>query len=154
MAKASASTAVEAIKSNGVVPAQLTLEMAIAEMMAEPITAEEIAAQVLAFDSIDDILGDSTVVKLDDIIGETFTIERVQLHRSDYADGLGAYAVMFGTKNGDPVIITSGASQVVAQCIAMHRQGFLPYTVSSRKADKATANGYYPVKLCKSEEGF
>jgi hypothetical protein len=148
------STVVAPVKS-GVVLAMVTLEDAVAEMMAQPTSAEDIAQQVLQFDNIDDILGgDNLVIKLDDIIGENFTIVSVELHKSDYEGGLAAYAVIHGRMNDNPVIITSGATQVIAQCIAMHRQGFLPYTVSSEKATKPTAKGYYPIRLCKATESF
>ncbi len=124
---------------------------AIRSMIAKSdVTAEEIALQIISADTLDGILG-STAIGLDDMIGVPFTIERVELRESEFADGLPAYAVMHATlDDGESVIITSGATSVVAQCVSMVQGGFLPVRVSSRKPSKPTANGYYPVSLCKA----
>lgn len=128
-----------------------TMEEAAASMVQEGATAESIALDILNADSIDDILG-KTVIGLQDIIGTPFTIHSGRLNKSDFTDGLPAYVVMdVEFDDGTKGVVTSGAMSVVAQVIAMHKGGYLPYRVSSRKPNKPTADGYYPISLCPAE---
>lgn len=134
-----------------------TFADAAKEMVNEGATAESIALDILNANSVDDILG-STVIALSDIIGTPFTIHSASLNESDFADGLGAYVAMQVTfDDGTKSVVTSGATSVVAQVVSMHQKGYLPYRVSSRKPNKPTAAGYYPVSLCPApavEAGF
>lgn len=136
-------------------PAQVALrnelDKTIAELRATGVTAEDIALRILSATTMDDILG-TQPVSLKDVIGTPFTIRSISLHESDYEAGLPAYCALDATWDDDErVVITTGATTVVAQVIAMYRAGLLPARVSSRRANKPTADGYYPVSLCKAE---
>lgn len=110
---------------------------AITEMTVPDQTAEEIALSIIDSTSIDDILG-SQVVHLQDIIGTPFLLLSAKLTKSDYEDGLGAYTVMTATMgDGTRAVITTGATNVVAQVIAMHQGGHFPQWVVATQAESS-----------------
>ena len=129
---------------------RMTFEQAAESMIGETSTMDDIVVDIVNAETIDDILG-GTAIGLESIIGQSFTINRAELRKSDFTDGLAAYVVMHVTfDTGETGIVTSGASKIVAQVVSMHQKGFLPYRVSSYKATKATEKGYFPMSLCKA----
>ena len=131
------------------IPGRLTFEEAARDMIAQDMTEQEMVTDILNKDSLEDILGGSTAVGLQSMLGVPFTIHRVDLRESDYADGLPAFAVIhaFLDETNEARVITTGSSVVVAQCISMHRGGHLPQRVVGIQATKATAKGYFPLRL-------
>lgn len=129
---------------------RMTFAEAAESMIGETSTMDDIVVDIVNAETIDDILG-GTAIGLESIIGQSFTINRAELRKSDFTDGLAAYVVMHVTfDTGETGIVTSGASKIVAQVVSMHQKGFLPYRVSSYKATKATEKGYFPMSLCKA----
>lgn len=116
-------------------------------------TSEDIIRSIMVAEDLDDILGSAVTIKFEDIIGVPMTIDKVQLNTSDYEGGLAAYVVMFVTFDDDDTgIVTCGAESVVAQCIRMFEKGYIPgVRCTPWRATKATANGFYPMKLTKAE---
>ena len=92
-----------------------------------------------------------------DWIGIPFLCTGVKFNKSDQADGPGFYAVVDAVdKEGEKVVITSGAVQIMAQLFALNRLDGFPVMVCAREADKATASGYRPqwLELVTPEKPF
>ena len=136
---------------------QLTFAEAAKSMVAKSINSDDILLGILNATTIDEIL-ESTTLGLQSIIGTPMTINRAQLHESDYADGLAAYVVMFVTfDDGTSTVVTSGAQVVVAQVVRMQMLDAFPMRCSSKQATRPTEKGYYPIALTKAdpvEESF
>lgn len=102
-------------------------------------------------ETLDAILGADTV-GLKNFLDVPFVINRAEMRKGDdaYTEGLGYYVVIFATTDdGNNIVITCGASNVVAQVIALMKGDHLPVRVVARESDKPTARGYYPIKLHK-----
>lgn len=142
-------TAVEQRPQTVILPGQLTFEEAAAQMVAEPNTMEDMIQEIVNMTDIDDILGGGGAIGLENIIGRIMTIHKAELRESTYVDGLPAFAVMHVEMEdtGERLVVTTGASKAVAQCIAMHRGGHFPQRVNSERASKPTPSGYYPITL-------
>ena len=143
------STDVEAVPETRTL-VQRTFAEAALSMVQPDSTSDEIVMEILTAETVDEILS-SNAVGLQSVIGQPFTIDKAYLRESDFEDGLAAYLVMHVTMdNGEPLIVTTGAQSVVAQVVRMNQLGVLPYRVNSRKPDKPTEAGYYPISLCKA----
>jgi hypothetical protein len=129
--------------------ARLTFEEAARAMVQSSGDADAILLDILNADSVESILGNDTI-GLTEMIAEPFTILSAVLRESDYEQGLPAFLVMQAERdNGDRIVITTGASTVVAQVVRMNQLAAFPVRVSSKKAEKPTAAGYYPLSLVK-----
>lgn len=76
-------------------------------------------------------------------------VESIKRMPSDFADGLGAYLVVNAVIPGDGerVTMTTGSVSVVAQLVKANALGAFPLIVVPRKANRPSANGYYPMHL-------
>lgn len=109
--------------------AKRRVAQAATEMVRPEQSAEEMALAILESTDIDDILG-STVVHLADMLDTPFTILAAYLNQSDFTDGLGAFTVMeVEFQDGKRGVVTTGATNIVAQVIAMHGGGHFPQWV-------------------------
>ena len=108
--------------------------------------------RIMQSETIDDILEESTTIKIQDRLGKPFWIDTVELRTSDYSEGIGVYAVMscrfFDTPNLSETV-TVGSATIVAQVTTLLRKGFLPCAVEAYQSDKPTAQGFYPLSLRK-----
>jgi len=130
-----------------------SIRAAIAEMSegdATDFDPERMILDIMEAQNLDDIL-ESTAVHLKDIIGVPFTINSVKLQDSEYTDStLPKYAVIFATlDDGENIVITTGATTVVAQCVKAHMLKGFPWRVSSSMA--TSAKGFDVVKLRKAQ---
>lgn len=122
------------------------IKRAASEMARPETTPEEMAAAILDAASIDDILGNGTVVHLADMIGESFTILGASLSESTVANnqGLPVFAIIEAELNdGTQAIVTTGATNCVAQLIAMHSGGYFPQWVKCRADETKAGNTVY-----------
>lgn len=123
-------------------------ESAIAEMSTSTdFDYEEMLVNLMEADSAD-ALFDSDVTALQDIIGVPITIHSAILQKSDYEAGfMPVYAVMRVTYDGsnEQIVVTTGATQVVAACVKAHSAGWFPLRVSTKSV--TTSKGNTVVKL-------
>ena len=135
-------------QTNAVIAKERAMErvrQAITEMTVPDQSAEEIALSIIEATSIDQILG-STVLHLQDMVGTPFLLVSAKLTASDYQDGLGAYTVMNAIlSDGSPAVITTGATNVVSQVIAMHSGDYFPQWVVASEAE--TSKGFKVMRL-------
>jgi len=124
------------------------MAVAAADMVRPETSAEEMALAILNATSIDDILG-STIRKMNEVEG-SFLVVGANLNESDFQEGLGAYAVLDTLHpDGTRVLVTSGATNVVAQLVAMHAGSHFPQWVKF-KSDTTKA-GFTVWKLVKGD---
>lgn len=85
-------------------------------------------------------------------LGEKFTIRHVDWMRSSFRGGFGFFAVVDAVNaDGEPCILTCGATQVVIQLARLMQKGWnKDYPVKLVQNKNATADGYYPLRLIKA----
>lgn len=121
----------------------------------------EIIIQIMEAKSIDDMLGGS-VTGIRELLNKPFTVDKVTLRKSDYEDGIGAYAIINATMypdlrgNREQVVISTGSETVLAQLVKAQMENWT-LNVQCVEAKKPTAAGYYPLRLVSApvlEESF
>lgn len=143
MAKASTAVA----ERNGTTIMRDRMATAISEMARPEQSPEEMALAIINATTLEGILG-STVLHMEDYVGTPFLVVGANLNPSEFTDGLGAYAVLDTIlSDGSRAVITSGATNVVAQLVAMHAGDFFPAWVEF-KSD-TTKKGFTVYKLIK-----
>lgn len=122
----------------------------IAPMLDDPeAIAQRMVEQILAADDPDAVLsGLPAADHAQDVIGRGFQLQNVRLLRSRLDDG-DVFAILEGLylDDGEPAVITCSGRRVMAQAIQLKRLDALPRDVKLRKAEQATAAGYYPLDL-------
>jgi len=102
---------------------------------------ERIAGQILAADSVDDVLSEDVGgIGLRDLIGVDIVVHDVRLRPSDQGGPLGAYALIAFTREGDDMeqIASSGATNVIAQLVRLHQLGAFPVAVQYYETPSAS----------------
>lgn len=118
--------------------------------------ALDIIRRVLDANTVDDVLGGAGAIHARDYLGRPFALRAVKFNRSNY-DGAGPqfYAVLEGAdENGEKVVITCGARNVLAQAWKLDDMGALPVQVQLEEAPNPTEAGYRPMWLAKAERAF
>lgn len=116
------------------------------------VAVAEIIAQVLQSDTMDEVLGDSEVIGLREMLNEPLTIFGWKAVRSDYEEGAPWYAVMDVQRHRKnwrgPV--TCGAQTILAQLVRIGMLDEFPATlIATNATKKPTKAGYWPLKLSK-----
>jgi hypothetical protein len=85
----------------------------------------------------------------DKLIGEPLTIHSATVSKSDFAEGLGVFLVVEATRENthEKITFTTGSTMVVAQLVKAYNAGWLPMRAKLVRADRPSANGYYPQHL-------
>lgn len=116
----------------------------------------DIIAQIMEAGTIDELLGNG-VTQLGDMLGVPFTIKSAELRKSDFADGLGVYAVLQAKLDGPDganLVVITGAETICAQVVKATAEGWMPLRCQAVEAKKPTAKGYYPQRLQSAPESF
>lgn len=115
-----------------------------------------IIAEVLAADTLDDLIGSRDTVSSKNYVGVPFTLTAVKFQRSTLdGEGPGFYAVLSGADaDGQKVVITSGARQIMAQAWKMRDKGWLPADVQVGQSARPSAAGFFPQWLERAPAGF
>lgn len=135
-------------------PAMVTLYAALeqrAEVVSEAdLAVAEIIAQVLSAESVDEVLGDTEVIGLREMLDEPLTVFGWKAARSEYEEGAPWYAVIdvHRHKKDWRGPVTTGAQTILAQLVRIGMLNEFPITLIAKKATKkATRGGYWPLKL-------
>lgn len=116
----------------------------------------DIIAQIMEAGTLDELLGNG-VTQLADMLNVPFTIKSAELRKSDFAEGLGVYAVLQAKLDGPDganLVITTGAETICAQVVKATAEGWMPLRCVAVEAKKPTAKGYYPQRLQSAPESF
>lgn len=116
----------------------------------------EIIGRILKAQTVDDVLGGSGAIHARDFLDVPFTLTDVRFNRSDFGgDGPAFFALLEGAdRNGEPVTITCGARNVIAQAWKLRDMAALPIQVEIQESERATANGYKVMWLAKPTKSF
>ena len=115
--------------------------------------SRSIVARILASEDAETVLADSAATPAQEVLGRPLQVYGVRWLRSAYEEGPVVFALLdvADIESGERMTVSCGARNVMAQLLRLDQLGALPVAVVIRKADKATANGYYPLWLAKAE---
>jgi hypothetical protein len=113
----------------------------------------EIALSILEGETVSDVFDRPAPVGTEEVIGQALRIQRVRWMQSQKNANVPIYALIeaVDADTGEKVLITCGATNVVAQLIAAEEHDWLPLDVMFTVPKDPTARGYYPVTLRKLE---
>ena len=85
----------------------------------------------------------------DKLVGDNLTILGATRSLSDFKDGLGVFLVVEAVleRTGETVTFTTGSMGIVAQIVRAAALDAFPLRAMIQRADKPTADGYYPQHL-------
>lgn len=110
----------------------------------------EIVGQVLNAETPEEVLADSQVMGLRDMLGRPFTLHEVKFQKSDFEAGHPYYAVLSIARIDDGWVglVTIGSNTIIAQVMRLVQLGALPRDVVCINARKSpSASGNMPLKL-------
>lgn len=118
--------------------------------------ALNIIGRILNATTVDDVLGGRIAIHARDMLGEPFTLLGVRFNESTIdGDGPAFYAVLEAVDpEGEPMAITCGARNVMAQAWKLKDMGALPVAVMIQQSDRQTKAGYRVMWLEAVPEGF
>lgn len=122
------------------------------DLVEDPTEAQRsIVQRILKGATFDEIFGETEAVHARDLLDEPLSIRGFKLAKGDFEDGLGYFAVIdaMAMKTGEVIVVTCGATNVLAQLYAAQRAGLFPIDVRFTEPEKATAKGYKPLWLRK-----
>lgn len=135
-------------------PATQALDRLVSAVATEGTEADwaqgEIIAQVMAAESIMDVLAPAEAIHGRDLVGIPLIVHGVKYQRSDYSEGSPFYAVMDCERedSGARIPVTIGAQSIIAQLMRLAQLDAFPQRVVIEQATKRpTAAGYWPLRL-------
>ena len=132
-------------------------EVDFTQMVQDPKEVQrQIAERILSADDADSVLVQTETTPGKDMVGVPITIKGVRWMQSrvkDRNDSLQVYALIDAVRldDGEAVLISCGAMQVVAQLVRFKQLDALPIDCMIGTTDEPTASGYYPLWLEKIE---
>lgn len=118
--------------------------------------AIDIIARILSANDAAEVLGGGSAIHARDYLDTPFMLTGLKLQRSSF-DGVGPdfYAVLEGaSEDGEKLVITCGAKNVMAQAWRLDDLGALPCAVQLRQSPTPTAQGFYVMWLESAPKGF
>ena len=117
----------------------------------DPAAAQaDIIAQIMAADTIDEVLGDTSAPSLRELVNVPIRIHDGKFNRSDFEAGAPWYALLDITRldNGRRGFYSTGAQSILAQLVRLIQLDSFPCNVMPINARKRpAANGYMPMRL-------
>jgi hypothetical protein len=109
----------------------------------------QIIARILMAESAEDVLAQDEVKHARDVLAQPFRFMKVQWQRSEMEQGSACYAVIHAQYPGTnaPLVITTGAKNVMVQLLKMDMIGAFPFEGKIVQKEKATAAGFHPLYL-------
>lgn len=126
-----------------------------AELNPEQVTID-IIARILNADTVEGVLGGNNATSAEDYLDTPFALTAVRFNKSTFEDaGPKFYALLEGANiDGEPLVITCGARNVIAQAWKLGDMGALPVQVVLKQSSKPTAAGYYVMWLEAAPESY
>lgn len=111
--------------------------------------ALNIMDRILSSETPEDVLGGTTAVHAQDVLGQGFTLNGIRVLRSRFEGGAGVFLVLDATMlaDGASEAITCSSRNVMAQAVQLFRLDALPRDVKITQSDTPTANGYNVLRL-------
>lgn len=139
-----------AVKTEGITAAQMIELMSISTTVAtsDPKKVQEdILNRILAAGSVEDVFANvGSLTHSDAILGREIEVSAVRYNKSDYAEGLGFYAVIdyVDIQTGVQDTASIGSTNAMAQLFRLDTLEALPIKMVLKQSDRPTAQGYYP----------
>lgn len=116
----------------------------------------DIIARILEASDAAGVLGREEAAHARDVLDVPLMLRDVRFNRSTFEDSTTAFYSLLDCVNvdGEPVLVTCGAKNVIAQAWRLKDLGALPIAVVLREAPKETAAGYKPMWLEAGPESF
>lgn len=110
---------------------------------------EDILAKILSAKTWDELDEPWETSDIEDILGKTLHITKVQRRPSTFKGALGVFLVIHlqDAKTGQEYVKTTGSVSVVAQIARAYALGVTAMTVQWLRAERPSENGYYPQHL-------
>lgn len=111
--------------------------------------AENIVAQLLAAETIDDLNAPWEGTSGRKLAGKRLQVRGVTARRSSFEGGTGIFLVAdaVDASSGEKAVFTTSAMAVIIQLAQAHKRGMFPLLVEVVVADRPTARGFYPYHL-------
>jgi hypothetical protein len=127
------------------------------ELLDDPETIQRQIIEQLLSAATDEDLEPVEPIGWRELEGVPIEVRNFQWRPSEFDEegSSSVFVVVFGTRldNGDPVALTTGARNVLAQLSNLARRGRFPVIRSIRESEKATKRGYHPLWLY-TPEGY
>lgn len=116
--------------------------------------SKQILSELLAAETDEELEQVGSATGWLDYEGVPVEVRGFRWRKSDYTEGAPIYLIVFGTdmRNGDALTLTTGSKNVIAQLINLGSRDRLPCVRVLTRADKPTAQGYYPLWLTSTPE--
>lgn len=124
-------------------------EMAVMIPAQEGSGAEAILTQILDATSWEDLDSPWEASPLEDVLNRELVLESAKRLPSTFGGGLGLYLVLTlrDRRTGETFTKTTGSISVVGQVCAAYAKGWMPIGVVWLRAERPSANGFYPQHL-------
>lgn len=111
--------------------------------------AENIVAQLLAAETIDDLNAPWDGTSGRNLAGKRLQVRGVSARRSTFEGGTGIFLVAdaVDAKTGERAVFTTSALAVVLQLAQAYKRGMFPLLAEVVVAERPTARGFYPYHL-------
>jgi len=114
--------------------------------------ASEIVAQILAAESDEELaaMQGGNTIGWRDLLGVPVELVGFRWRPSDYDEGASLYFVVFGVRldTGEPVVLTTGSRNIMAQLVNRAKRGALSgAVVKATEPEKTTRAGFKPLWL-------
>lgn len=111
-----------------------------------------IITQIFRADTVDDVLASIDATGLTALLDKPIKVLDIDFQRSDYEVGSPYYLVMkcINIATGENMMVTCGAKRIIAQAVKLKVMGALPVDIIARKSQRATKNGFFPLRLEKA----
>lgn len=113
------------------------------------VAQRRIIEQIIASKSMGEAMAETTALHARDLLNEPLTVHGFKIAKGDFEDGMGYFAIIDATVHatGERVVITCGATNVLAQLYVGQRTNGFPVDGRFAEPEKATARGYKPLWL-------
>lgn len=118
--------------------------------------AMDIIRRILDAETVDDVLGGAGAIHARDFLGRPFMLADVRFNQSSFESaGPAFYALLEGADtDGQKVVITCGARNVIAQAWKLRDMGATPIAVQIVESQRETAAGFKPMWLEAAPKSF
>lgn len=113
------------------------------------VAQRRIIEQILQAKNMSDAMAETTAIHARDLLDEPITVHGFKIAKSDFEEGMGYFALIDATvhKTGERIVVTCGATNVLAQLYVGQRTNGFPVDGRFAEPEKATARGFKPLWL-------
>jgi hypothetical protein len=117
--------------------------------------ARQIIVRILKADDVEQVLEPAGALGARDLLGVPLEISAVRWQRSSLDGGPALFALIEAQRldEGEPVVVTCGGRNVLAQLLRLAQLSAFPQVVRIVEAERETSRGYRPLWLVPAQKG-